>query len=126
MYPCLTPERCYLLTVQDAAPAEPALATPDNLNDVINYLRQALSSHGLPYWDINPQSGRPEDAAFVCNCLFSLIQEHQRGTEHRQRMEDQLQRLRSDARLAEQQAKRAKDLADSKEKEIAALLARVR
>ena len=67
------------------------------------------------------QSGKPADAAKVCNIIYALLHQHQRDTERIRDVEDSQSRLESNLQMAEQARRRLETRLLTKDKEIGSL-----
>ena len=71
--------------------------------------------------DLPLQSGKPEDAAKVCNVVYALLHQRQRDIERHRETEDGLARLESSLHIAEQARSRMESRLLSKDREIGSL-----
>ncbi|KAL6608859.1 Afadin and alpha-actinin-binding-domain-containing protein [Neocallimastix sp. 'constans'] len=74
---------------------ENSLKSDLNVKDSLKYLNHQLSIQGFPSY-LNLKGLKKEDATHVIECIFALIQQHQKDNDYKQEMMSELRKLALD------------------------------
>ncbi|KAK3268422.1 hypothetical protein CYMTET_23076 [Cymbomonas tetramitiformis] len=92
-------------------------AHPGNLEYCVPYILQSLASFGYPS-KLDLHSSEPSDVAAICNCFYVILSQRQNDVQYRDTILVQQRKLKADLQAAQNQMRRANEVAEAKEREL--------
>lgn len=101
--------------------APTSFATTESLSRCAQYLEPILRDLGLKQCQL-----LEGDAVAAINCLYDLVQQHQRMQEGREQVQEQLHKVKVDVKVANKTIQRLQGQVEAKEQEVGALNIKLR